>query len=63
MAPGCDQGVEHLEDGALVGGRECFHLLEPLAEPGGLPGELLGERLEAEQLVSSLGPAEYGTPP
>lgn len=35
-APGIEHGVDELEDGALIGGREFFDALEALEEPGGL---------------------------
>jgi hypothetical protein len=49
---GVGEGLDHLEDGALVGGGEVFDLLEPL-EQAGPPGRaLLGDRFQTEQLVA-----------
>jgi len=49
--PGLEEGVDDLEDGALVGVGERFDLLQPLAEPSRAGTVGLGEGLHAEELV------------
>ncbi len=49
---GVGQGLDHLEDSALVGRGEVFDLLETLEQAGALGRALLGDRLQPEQLVS-----------
>lgn len=39
-----EEGVDDLEDGALVGEGERFHLLEPFAEPLGADTVCLSSR-------------------
>ncbi len=46
------EGIEQLEDRALIRGRELGDLLRPLEEAARLGGGLLGHGFEAEQLVS-----------
>jgi hypothetical protein len=45
------EGVNKLEDRALIGGRGLFDLSEPLEEPGGFRCGLVGSGLEPERLV------------
>jgi hypothetical protein len=46
------EGVDELEDGALVGRGQGLDLLRPLAEPGEPGRGLVGAGLEAEELVA-----------
>ena len=50
-APGFEHGVDELEDGALVGGRQLLDAAEALQEPRGLRRERLTHRPNAEELV------------
>lgn len=46
------EGVEQLEDGALIRRREPLDLPESLEGPGGFRCRLVGSRLEPEQLIA-----------
>jgi hypothetical protein len=50
-AAGVDEGVDELEDGALIGGGELFDLLQTFEEAGGLGGARRLDGGEAEQLI------------
>ena len=43
-----EEGIDHLEDSALLGGGEFFNLLEALHEARGARADGLGDRREAE---------------
>ena len=50
-AAGFEHGVDELEDGALVGGRELLDAAQALQEPRGLRRQRLAHGPNAEQLV------------
>ena len=49
--PTLNEGIDELENGTLVGGGEFFDALEAFTDAGLLCGDLLFERLDAEQFV------------
>lgn len=46
-----EEGVDHFEDGALLGGGELLNLLEALQEARGAGPEGLRDRREAQELI------------
>lgn len=51
MVARLEHGINELEDGALIGGRELLDALEALQEPRGLGRERLAERLHLEKRI------------